>query len=547
MVLRPRRARTLLPGGRVGARRAPCCSPRRAAAMTVPPGFQARTLPLPKASSPTYDERAAETDHARLRPRRQAVRRRAQRPRARVRLDRRPDADARPQHPRQGDGEGGPGDPRDEARPRISAPSPSSTSATPTTRRSAATTKPRPTPIYADGGDDCVETKENRATAWSAAAWCGSRLTRPPASPSAAPGRSQLRRGADQQLVPAGDQPLDRRHRVRREGALLMSGGDGASWGSLDYGQLGNFCSDPQYEGGSLRAQDVRTPATAGDPTDYNGSIIRVDRETGAAMPNNPFAVSPALRRRRSKTSRRARILAYGDCATPTASRSSRARATSTSATSARTSGRRSTTSPRRPRRDRKPVNFGWPCLRGRPRRQPRQAALAGGRKRTPQTALRSALREPVAGDRAVLRLPAPQHARLRRPPVRRRRLRPGPGLGDRRARLLRPEPASPVEAVFSAEYDGRPVLLRRRPRLHLDDAARAPDGAPDPATVANFSVREGPKSFTPVDIVQGAGRGALRAELLRRQHRRRSATSPATRRRTAQLERRTRLRADCR
>ncbi|HEY3553048.1 MAG TPA: PQQ-dependent sugar dehydrogenase, partial [Solirubrobacterales bacterium] len=34
------------------------------------------------------------------------------------------------------------------------------------------------------------------------------------------------------------------------EGALLMSGGEGASWGSIDYGQLGNPCNDPPFEGG---------------------------------------------------------------------------------------------------------------------------------------------------------------------------------------------------------------------------------------------------------------------------------------------------------
>src|SRR5215218_9776329 len=78
-------------------------------------------------------------------------------------------------------------------------------------------------------------------------------------------------------------------------GALLMSGGDGASWSTPDYGQLENPCNDPANEGGSLRAQDVRTAQTASDPTDYSGSLIRVDPDTGQALSDNPFSVTPLL------------------------------------------------------------------------------------------------------------------------------------------------------------------------------------------------------------------------------------------------------------
>ena len=59
------------------------------------------------------------------------------------------------------------------------------------------------------------------------------------------------------------------------DGALYVSGGDGASFDGVDYGQLGgtsgtppltprNPCSDPAEEGGALRSQDIRTSAGGG-------------------------------------------------------------------------------------------------------------------------------------------------------------------------------------------------------------------------------------------------------------------------------------------
>ncbi|MGH9112031.1 MAG: PQQ-dependent sugar dehydrogenase, partial [Acidimicrobiales bacterium] len=99
------------------------------------------------------------------------------------------------------------------------------------------------------------------------------------------------------------------------DGALYVSGGEGASFNFADYGQDGspvNPCGDPPggvggamtpptAEGGSLRSQDVRT---AGDPTGLDGTIIRVDPETGAGLPDNPLASSPDPNNRR--------IVAYG-------------------------------------------------------------------------------------------------------------------------------------------------------------------------------------------------------------------------------------------
>ena len=87
------------------------------------------------------------------------------------------------------------------------------------------------------------------------------------------------------------------------DGALYVSGGDGASFNFADYGQDGaplNPCGDPPggvggamapptAEGGALRSQDVRTP---GDPVSLDGSILRVDPATGAGLPDNPMASS---------------------------------------------------------------------------------------------------------------------------------------------------------------------------------------------------------------------------------------------------------------
>jgi glucose/arabinose dehydrogenase/PKD repeat protein len=85
-----------------------------------------------------------------------------------------------------------------------------------------------------------------------------------------------------------------------RDGALYASGGDGASFTFVDYGQDGspvNPCGDPPgapgstltpptAQGGALRSQDLRTTS---DPTSLDGSIIRVDPATGAGLPGNPL------------------------------------------------------------------------------------------------------------------------------------------------------------------------------------------------------------------------------------------------------------------
>ena len=83
------------------------------------------------------------------------------------------------------------------------------------------------------------------------------------------------------------------------DGYLYVSGGDGASFNWVDYGQGGgvlNRCSDPANEGGALRSQDLRTTS---DPTTLDGALLRIDPDTGAGAPGNPFASSADANARR--------------------------------------------------------------------------------------------------------------------------------------------------------------------------------------------------------------------------------------------------------
>jgi glucose/arabinose dehydrogenase len=94
------------------------------------------------------------------------------------------------------------------------------------------------------------------------------------------------------------------------DGALYVSGGEGASFNFVDYGQDGsptNPCGDPPVpvggaqtpptaQGGALRSQDLRT---SGDPVTLDGTILRVDPATGAGLPGNPHYSSPDPNARR--------------------------------------------------------------------------------------------------------------------------------------------------------------------------------------------------------------------------------------------------------
>lgn len=97
------------------------------------------------------------------------------------------------------------------------------------------------------------------------------------------------------------------------DGALYVSGGDGASFNYVDYGQTKNPCGDPPSpaginltpptaEGGALRSQSLRRPT--GEPVTLDGTILRVDPATGAGLPDNPLAGSSNANARR--------IISYG-------------------------------------------------------------------------------------------------------------------------------------------------------------------------------------------------------------------------------------------
>ncbi|MET0133717.1 MAG: PQQ-dependent sugar dehydrogenase [Kibdelosporangium sp.] len=97
------------------------------------------------------------------------------------------------------------------------------------------------------------------------------------------------------------------------DGALYASGGDGASFNFADWGQVGNPCGDPPGAagtnlsaptalGGALRSQSMRR--AAGQPRTLDGTVIRIDKNTGAGMPGNPFASSPDVNAKR--------VIAYG-------------------------------------------------------------------------------------------------------------------------------------------------------------------------------------------------------------------------------------------
>jgi glucose/arabinose dehydrogenase len=89
------------------------------------------------------------------------------------------------------------------------------------------------------------------------------------------------------------------------EGHLWVSGGEGASFTKVDWGQYGfpqvNPCGDPpagvggleeppSAEGGALRAQNLKN---------LSGSLIRIDPETGEGVARNPLAPSLDTNERR--------------------------------------------------------------------------------------------------------------------------------------------------------------------------------------------------------------------------------------------------------
>jgi glucose/arabinose dehydrogenase len=97
------------------------------------------------------------------------------------------------------------------------------------------------------------------------------------------------------------------------DGNLYVGGGDGASFNFADWGQRANPCADPpspagtnlappNAQGGALRSQSVRR--AAGAPVSLDGSIIRINPDTGAPVAGSPFASNPNANAQR--------IIAYG-------------------------------------------------------------------------------------------------------------------------------------------------------------------------------------------------------------------------------------------
>ncbi|HQY87537.1 MAG TPA: PQQ-dependent sugar dehydrogenase, partial [Tepidisphaeraceae bacterium] len=81
------------------------------------------------------------------------------------------------------------------------------------------------------------------------------------------------------------------------DGMLYASAGDGASFNAVDYGQLGiNNFNDPPLEGGAVRSQDI---LTSGDPTGLDGTVIRINPDTGTGVAGSPYASSSDANNRR--------------------------------------------------------------------------------------------------------------------------------------------------------------------------------------------------------------------------------------------------------
>ena len=251
------------------------------------------------------------------------------------------------------------------------------------------------------------------------------------------------------------------------DGALYASGGDGASFNFVDYGQDGsplNPCGDPP--GGGRRSPDARRPPRAarcaartcaprGDPVSLDGSVIRVEpghRRGAARQPAAPATPTPTPGGS-SPTG----------CATPSASRSARhQRAVGRRRRLERLGGDQPHRQP--DRRDGGELRLA--LLRGR--RPPGRL-----RRRQPQH-----LREPVRGRPGAVTAP---YSRLPpQQPGRPRRDLPDRQLLDRRAGL----PVRRIRQHLPGRVRRRALLRRLLPRLHLGHAQgrrRPPRSRPDP------------------------------------------------------------------
>ena len=164
-------------------------------------------------------------------------------------------------------------------------------------------------PLYGTRGRDLRRLQEGAGREGRELHRVGARV----AAADRRPGDDRDRAGAGRGLLPPVPVPRRRRARVRRGRLPLRIGLRRLDRELWDYGQTGspaNPCGDPPgtigsllspptSEGGRLRVQDLRTPATAGDPTGLDGSLIRINPATGVGAPNNPLSSSADVNERR--------------------------------------------------------------------------------------------------------------------------------------------------------------------------------------------------------------------------------------------------------
>jgi glucose/arabinose dehydrogenase len=284
-------------------------------------------------------------------------------------------------------------------------------------------------------------------------------------------------------------------------GALLVTGGEGANYASADYGQFGNPCGDPQYEGGSLRAQDVQTANVVGDQTDYSGAMIRIDRATGEPLEDNPLFAGLDARARR--------IVAYG-FRNPFRIE----RRPGTDEIYVADVGQndweeldRLTSPPS------SALNFGWPCYEGGSGTNKTAPAWVSLANETPSHAplCKTLYENPSLVTPSIWAYghnngnPDPAVGRL----FSGDQCSAAPGAAFSGLEFYDPT-GVPGSIVFPAAYQGA---------LFMADAARgciwavAPDaeGKPDLSSISNFATADGGDAISPVDIVQGPD-GALYA-----------------------------------
>ncbi len=246
------------------------------------------------------------------------------------------------------------------------------------------------------------------------------------------------------------------------DGALYVSGGDGASFNFADYGQDGaplNPCGDPPGGvGGAHGATDRRGrraaepgPEDTADPVGLDGSILRVDPATGRRAARQPAGLEQPIANAR-------RIVGYG-LRNPF-------RITTRPGTNEVWIGDVGWNDWEEIDRVASPTaapvdNFGWPCYEGDGRQ-------GGIRRGEPRASARTSTRPGAA------RSSAPYFRYHHNEQRRAERGLPEGRLVDRRhlVRVLE-------RWLLSGRVPRRAVLRRLHPTVHLGDADRAPTDCP--------------------------------------------------------------------